>query len=373
MNIIDKIFIWLSVCEIDLATLYDLFYSYPDIEQLWQLTEYKGRIIYHLTSKEFNELVKVRDGGKLDKVIDELENVGKIKYICLYDSRYPNKLRELDYPPFVVYYTGDWSLVDYIGIGIVGSRVCTRYGKEQTAKFAHELSLAGYCIVSGLSEGVDAIAHQETLDCNGKTIAVVANGLKSVYPAINTNLARDIVKKGGLILTEFYPDYVPKNFAFVQRNRIIAALSEGVLVTEARKESGALHTVNFAIDLGRRIFAIPGNINSFASEGTNELIKNFNSVCVTKPSEIIDRVRGDELLREIINQNQRPITKIDKIANLKPEEQKVIDIVERDDAHLDEISRILKIDTKKLLVLLTTMEIRGLIKKLPGNYYGKKD
>ena len=362
MNIIDKIFIWLSVCEIDLATLYDLFYSYPDIEQLWQLTEYKGRIIYHLTSKEFNELVKVRDGGKLDKVIDELENVGRIKYICLYDSRYPNKLRELDYPPFVVYYTGDWSLVDYIGIGIVGSRVCTRYGKEQTAKFAHELSLAGYCIVSGLSEGVDAIAHQETLDCNGKTIAVVANGLKSVYPAINTNLARDIVKKGGLILTEFYPDYVPKNFAFVQRNRIIAALSEGVLVTEARKESGALHTVNFAIENGRQIFALPGQVNSSKSMGTNRLIRSLQACCVLEPNHIIEQ------FPQFKKQRQEK----QKAVQLDLNEQMVLSLLENEEMHYDQILEKSQMDSKSLNSLLTRMEIRGLIVRLAGNSFARK-
>ena len=372
MKTIDKVFIWLSICELDFATVYNLFQTYPNIEKLWDLEEYKGLIIYYLTQKDFNQLMKVKNDGRLERTLSELEK-GKIKYVCIYDEMYPVRLKDLDYPPFVLYYVGDISLASGRNVGIVGSRVCTRYGKEQTERFSRDFGNAGFCVVSGLSEGVDTIAHQTAVQNNKPTIAVVANGLKSIFPAMNVNLAREIVRGGGLLMSEFHPDYVPKSFAFVQRNRLIAALCEGVLVTEARKDSGALHTANFAIDLGRSLFAIPGNINSFASEGCNDLIKNFHSTCVTTPAEVIEKLNGEVLLREIINQNQRPVSKIDKSLNLKPEESKVIEFLQKEDAHLDEIAKILQFDTKKLLVLLTTMEIRGLIKKLPGNYYGKKD
>lgn len=373
MKTLDKIFIWLSICELDFNTLYRLFYAYPNLEDLWNLDKYQGSIIYLLTGKEFRDLMKVRESGLLDKVVNELDGQSKIKYVCLYQEEYPDRLRELDFPPFVVYYVGDWSLINGRNFGIVGSRVCTRYGREQTARFAREVGNCGFNIVSGLSEGVDAIAHETAVNNDIKTIGVVANGLKSIYPAINTNLARDIVKKGGLLISEFYPDYTPLSFAFVQRNRIIAAISDGILVTEARKDSGALHTTNFALDLGRSVFALPGNCNSFASEGTNELIKNFNSVCVTSPNEVVDKLNSEMLLRDYINQNQRPISKIDKLVNLKEDEVKIIEKLNQDEAHFDEIAEILQIDTKKLLVLLTTMEIRGLINKLPGNYYARKD
>lgn len=374
MKILDKVFIWLSMCDIDFTTLYDLFHTYPNIENLWYLDKYAGQIIYHLTGSEYRDLMKVRDSGLLDKVIDELDGESaKIKYVCLYQPEYPDNLRELDFPPFVLYYIGDLSLAKGRNVAIVGSRSCTRYGREQTERFARELGQNGFAIVSGLSEGIDAVAHETALKNNCKTIAVVANGLKSIFPAINTNLAREIVKSGGLLLSEFYPDYVPKSFAFVQRNRIIAGLCEGTLVTEARKDSGALHTANFALDLNRNVFAIPGNCNSYASEGTNDLIKSFNTVCVTSPKEIVDTLNRDILYRQIINENQKPIARIDKLVNLNEDESKVVELLNKDDAHFDEIAEFLSFSTKKLLVLLTTLEIRGLIKKLPGNYYAKKD
>ena len=373
MKLIDKIFIWLSMCDLDFGALYSLFSTYENPEDMWALDKYEGKIVYQLSGREFRDLMDVRHSGLLDKVIAELDSGSKIKYVCMYQDEYPDKLRELDYPPFVLYYVGDWSLINGRNVGIVGSRVCTRYGREQTERFARELCNAGFTIVSGLSEGIDAVAHETSVKNNGKTIAVVANGLKMIYPAINTNLARDIAKSGGLLVTEFYPDYVPKSFAFVRRNRIIAALCEGVLVTEARRDSGALHTVNFATDLSREVFALPGNCNSTASQGTNDLIKHFGSTCVTEPQEIVDRLNDQVALCELINQNQRPISRVDRTMNLREEESSVLEIVRDEDAHLDEIAKILNFDTKKLLGLLTLMEIRGLIKKLPGNFYARKD
>lgn len=374
MKLLDKIFIWLSMCEMDIGTLYGLVSTYADLEELWTLDKYEGKITYRLTSREFGELMKFRQNGALDRIIAELDGGNsKIKYVCMYQDEYPQSLRELDFPPFVLYYVGNWSLIGGRNVGIVGSRVCTRYGREQTERFARDLCDAGFCIVSGLSEGIDAVAHDTAVKHGGKTIAVVANGLKMIYPAINTNLAREIAKTGGLLVTEFHPEYIPKRFAFVRRNRIIAALCEAVLVTEARKDSGALHTVNFATDLSREVFALPGNCNSTASQGTNDLIKHFWSTCVTEPEEIIGRLNENVALCEIIHQTKRPISRVDRVMNLKEEEACVLEIVKNEDAHIDEIAKSLNFDTKKLLGLLTLMEIRGLIKKLPGNFYARKE
>ena len=373
MKLLDKVFIWLSMCDLDFCTLYGLFTAYDNPEDLWELDKYEGDIVYSLTGQEFRELMAVRQNGLLDRVVAELDSQSKIKYVCMYQDEYPTKLRDLDFPPFVIYYVGDLSLVNNRNVGIVGSRVCTRYGREQTERFARELCNGGFTIVSGLSEGIDAIAHETAVKNNGKTIAVVANGLKMIYPSINTNLARDIARFGGLLMTEFYPEYEPKSFAFVRRNRIIAALCEGVLVTEARRESGALHTINFAMDLSREVFALPGNCNSTASGGTNDLIKHFGSMCVTEPNDIINRLNENMIYCEIVHQNQRPISRIDRQMNLREDESHILEIVKNEDAHIDEIAKILDFDTKKLLGLLTMMEIRGLIKKLPGNFYARKD
>ena len=171
-----------------------------------------------------------------------------------------------------------------------------------------------------------------------------------------------------MIISEKAPDVNPKNFTFVQRNRLIAAIGEGILVTEAGEKSGALHTVNFALDLGKDLFVIPGNCNSKSSEGSNNLIKQFYSCCVTKPEEIIS----------VINQNYVETTdaskqKIERKLLLSTDEQAILAVLKDEDKHFDEILEKTQITTKNLLGLLTTMEIRGLIKKLPSNFYGLKD
>ncbi|MBO5103391.1 MAG: DNA-processing protein DprA [Clostridia bacterium] len=358
--------------ELELGTLYDMLAYFPRIEELWELEKYQGKIVYALTGDEFRSFMAIKESGELERVINDLET-GNIGFVCYFEQNYPEKFIELDYPLFVVYYRGDISLLNGNNIAIVGSRACTRYGKEQTDRFSKELSKAGFNIVSGLAEGIDGCAHTGALKANGKTISVVANGLKSIFPAINVDLAREIVATGGVLISEFYPDYKPKGFSFVQRNRLIAAASEAVLVVEAGKVSGALHTVNFALDLGREVFAIPGNCNSSASEGTNNLIKKFYSMCVTSPQEIISQLNCTQNLKLQVSQSQNPIKRTDKISNLNETESLIYNMLQTEDAHFDEILEKTQIEAKKLLVLLTTMEIRGLIRKLPANYFGKKD
>ncbi len=373
MEILDKVFIWLSMCELDFCTLYNLFFSYKEPSKLWELDKYEGEITNNLTSQEFKDLMSVRHTGLVDRVVADLDKQTQIKYICMTDPDYPAKLRELDYPPFVLFYVGDLSLINGRNLGIVGSRVCTRYGREQTERFAREIGKCGFNIVSGLSEGIDTVAHETALKNNTKTIAILPNGLRMIYPVLNTNLARDIVRAGGLVLTEFYPDFEPMNYAFARRNRVIAGICEGILVTEARRESGSLTTVNFALDMNREIFALPGNCNSTSSGGTNDLIKYFGSICVTDPQEVVNKLNDDIIYREVINQNQRPISRVDKVVNLRDDELAVYESIQNEDTHLDQIAKNLNFNTKKLLGLLTLMEIRGLIKKLPGNFYARKE
>ncbi len=365
----DKVFIWLSMSDMPVKKLYDLALSYQNLEDLWHTTRYNAHIMQFLDGNEFQELMTIRTSGKLDKMLEKLQN-SKIKYITINSPDYPEKLKNIDIPPFLLYYIGNISLLNSRCFGIVGSRVCTRYGKEQTERFAEAISKAGMTIVSGLAEGIDGHAHQGVMKIKGKAIGVLAGGLDNIYPAINVQLARDIVQNDGLILSEKAPDVFPKKYTFVQRNRIIAGLSDGILVTEAGKDSGALYTVNFALDMGKDIFALPGNCNSSASEGTNHLIKQFYSCCVTRPEEIIETMSKNY---QNCDKTASKQAKFDVKFTLKPEELMILEFVSTEDKHFDEILEKTNLDAKKLIGLLTTMEIRGLIKKLPSNYYGVKN
>ena len=179
-------------------------------------------------------------------------------------------------------------------IAIVGSRKFSPYGRGVTESLTAELARKGVVIVSGLALGTDSIAHQACLDTGGQTIAVVANGLDYIYPISHTNLARNIVEKGGVIISEYELGHKPYRYDFLARNRIIAALSDGVLLTEAAIRSGSLNTANHALELGKPVFAVPGNITNPLSAGTNNLIK-AGAIPVTCADDILNALNWQEL------------------------------------------------------------------------------
>lgn len=279
-----------------------------------------------------------------------------VGYITIESSLYPQQLKQLDEPPYILYYIGDLSLLSTKNIAIVGSRTPTFYGREITDLFAKTLVKNDFTIVSGLSTGVDKIAHETALKENGKTIAVLGNGFQHMYPKSNINLAREIAKKG-LLITEYYPTFQARNYSFPMRNRIIAGLSCGVLLTEAAKKSGSLHTKNFALELGIDVFSVPGNIISTKSEGTNNIIKYGHAQMVTSPNDILEQygIKPTKVKKEKIELNF--------------DENKIYSILKDGEKSFDEIQYKTNISVQSLNTYLTTMQIRGIIKKLPGNYY----
>lgn len=201
---------------------------------------------------------------------------------------YPPRLDMLADPPQAINILGNLSeLLDMPTVGIVGSRKASAYGRGITEKFAEELARTGLCIVSGLALGVDSIAHRSAVMAKGKTIAVLPSGLDEIYPASHRGLAREIISSGGALLSEYDDSFRPRRESFIQRNRIIAALSDVLLVTEAAEKSGSLYTANFALELGKTVLAVPGNITSPYSAGTNNLIRS-GAMLVSDTKDIFD-------------------------------------------------------------------------------------
>lgn len=201
-----------------------------------------------------------------------IENL--VKEIPIESLKYSNILKQIYDPPKKLYVMGDENLLNDISIAIVGCRDNTEYGKKAAKYFSYNLAKQNVCIISGLAKGIDRFAHIGALQAKGKTIAVVGNGLDIVYPRENENLAQEIIKNGGAIISEYPLGIKPQKQYFPARNRIISGLSNGVLVVEAKEKSGSLITADFAIDQGKEVFAVPGNINSLNSVGTNNLIKD---------------------------------------------------------------------------------------------------
>ena len=215
----------------------------------------------------------------------------KIKEIYNGNEEYPEQLREIFDPPLKLYVLGNKTLLKQKGVAIVGSRKPTEYGKKVALQFSKQLSEKGINIISGLALGIDTYAHLGSLQSggSGKTIAVLGSGLDEVYPKQNIELAKQIISLGGCIVTEYPLKTKPEKLHFPQRNRIISGLSKGVLVVEASEKSGSLITVDFALEQGRDVFVIPGNIFSNTSVGTNNLIKQ-GAKLVTNYEEILEEI-----------------------------------------------------------------------------------
>jgi len=193
-------------------------------------------------------------------------------YLLIGEENYPNKLYDMDWPPLVLFYEGDLSLLKRPSIGIVGSRNHSLYGEKVTKELALSIAKIGGVIVSGGARGVDAIAHSSALLENGKTICVLGNGLDISYPKENTSLFKEI-KMQGLLLSEYPMGYGPRKWTFPMRNKIIAGLSDFIIVTEAAEKSGSLHTASYGEEINRRLYSVPSPIFSITGKGTNALIE----------------------------------------------------------------------------------------------------
>ena len=238
--------------------------------------------IYKLTKEELMNINGIGEAIANDIMISKNEEIlnyhikymkeNNIKIININEREYPQALKEIYDPPISLYVKGNIEKLNNKNIGIVGCRECTTYGKKSAENFPNNLSKQNINIVSGLAKGIDSYAHLGSLN-TGNTIAVLGNGLDIIYPKENLELANEIIKRGGTIISEYPCGTKPDKMKFPARNRIISGISSGIIVIEAKEKSGTLITVDFALEQGRDVFVVPGNINSINSVGTNDLIK----------------------------------------------------------------------------------------------------
>lgn len=293
--------------------------------------------------------------------MDELLNQG-IDFVAIDDEEYPDRLKNIINPPYLLYTKGDIRLLKEFSIGAVGSRAATAYGKRVAFNFGRELAKQGIVTVSGMARGIDTEVHKGTLAANGKTIAVLGSGIDVIYPKDNTALYRRISEQG-LIISEIAPGYPPEPGNFPARNRIISGLSYGIVVIEAKIRSGALITADFALEQGRDVYAIPGPITSQNSEGTNNLIKQG-----AKPTTCIEDIL--EEYYEIKGQNTRQVTQ-NELFILEEDEAELVKVLDFTPSHFDQILAITNLSIGELSMLLLNLEFKGIVKSMPGNYYVK--
>lgn len=298
----------------------------------------------------------------LSSVDNELKLIKKhnIRLITIFDEEYPEQLKTVDYSPLLLYIKGELVPDDKYAIAVVGSRDLSEYGRVTAFRFASELAKIGFSIVSGLARGIDTVAHKGAISVGARTIAVLGSGFARLYPRENSALA-NVIAQNGAVLSEFPMQMKPNQENFPQRNRTISGLSLGVLIVEAVKGSGSLITASFALSQGREVFAIPGNISSANSYGTNELIKKGEAKLVQSVQDIVDelsyKIKG--MLR------QQSTLRVEITA----EEKALCQSLTHDPKHIDEISRQLQMPVSKVSALLASLEIKGLVGQLQGKKF----
>jgi len=379
-----------------------LLSSFGSAKTSWTATEKELRVV--LKNKVTEEFLKFRETFDITSYKRILLEKG-VSFVTLDEAEYPQKLKDLKKPPFVLYVKGNKKILNHpstllrvkvqddttnghpgaqaIGsqkdsispsgfqndneynpstplrfaqgrnyIGIVGTRKVTSYGRQITETFTRELVDQGFIVVSGLALGVDAISHQTTVDAGGKTIAVLGCGVDCCYPSSNQELYNQILETNGAIISEYPLSANPNKGSFPSRNRIIAALSQGLLVTEGAEDSGSLITAGIALDLGRTVFAVPGPVTSSLSRGPLKLIRK-GAKLVTSGEEMLEELgigtegQGDKAKKEIKGETE--------------EEQRIIDCLINEDLGFDEIVKKTNIAASTLGGILSMMEVKGIV------------
>lgn len=284
----------------------------------------------------------------------------KINKITPLDNNYLKIIDTIAKPPKKLYFIGKLPDSRIPSVAIVGTRKPTSYGREVTYKLAYDLAKKGVVIISGLALGVDGIAHKATLEAGGTALVVLANGLDTIYPASHRDIANKIVEGGGIVLSEYEPDVTPRKYQFLQRNRLISGLSDAIIITEASISSGTMSTATYALEQGKEVFVVPGNITSPLSAGCNKLIKQGANP-ITCAEDVLEIIAPDllELQASLPLGNNALETKI--ISLLQSGVRDGDTLHEQTEAPISEFSQ-----------TMTLMEINGTIRALGGNQWTLK-
>ncbi|MGM0472212.1 MAG: DNA-processing protein DprA [Bacillota bacterium] len=359
---------WLGLIKLQglgpklIKNLIDFF---GDAHSIWQASQEELCQVNLVGAKRSRQIIKDRAEIDLDYELEQLDRLN-INFLTLTDSDYPSLLKNIYDPPPVLFYQGTLNQQDLISLSIVGSRKCTTYGRRVAERLADNLAQQGFTIVSGLARGIDTAAHQGALQ-GGRTLAVLGSGLDVIYPPENKELAAKVSNQGAL-LSAFPVGTSPVGSNFPQRNRIISGLSLGTIVVEAAQKSGSLITANYALNQGREVFAIPGDITRVQSVGTNQLIQ-VGAKLVQKIDDIIEELPLEGWHQMIENSDDS--LKSEEIADLELSsmEEQVYNHLSSTPQDFDQLVVKSKVATHKLHSILLQLEIKGLVEQLAGNRF----
>ena len=359
----DQYWIWLSgVEDIGPKRFYQLLTLYEDPRAVWDALGASGapKEMQFLGRAALRSLREARSEAYFYRLFDRLERSG-IRAVTRLSEDYPGVLTTIYDPPPTLYVRGDCPLNGEKMFAVVGSRRSTRDGQRAAREIAEGLARADVTVVSGMARGIDSYAHEGAMAGQGRTVAVLGCGVDVCYPPENDELMARILDSGGAVVSEYVPGTPPLAGHFPQRNRIISGLSRGTLLVEGAKKSGAMITVNCALDQGRDVFAVPGSIYSPLSATPNRMIVD-GAIPVISPWEILEYYRwASRPETSDANPHQKPA--------LEPDALKIVEPLREQELSFEELTQITGFSAAKLNSHLTMLELRGIIMKVPGGMY----
>jgi DNA processing protein len=312
--------------------------SIHELKSVGEIGENRAR---HITG--FNQWDRIQ--GELERI--EQDN---IQLITFHDAEYPESLKHLTDAPLVLYVKGEMRDDDRYAIAVVGSRIHTDYGRRMAENISAQIASYGLTVVSGMARGIDTASHRGALKGKGRTIAVLGSGIDVPYP--------------GAVISEFPLGMPPLRENFPRRNRIISALSLGVVVVEATVDSGSLITVRYALEQGKEVFSVPGNVTSRNSQGTNRLIKE-GAKLIESAEEIIEELKPQ--IRGILREGNPPPEKV--LPKMTDDEMRLFDILNDEPKHIDTIVRNTSFSSSKALSILLSLELKGIVRQVEGKRF----
>jgi len=353
---------WNKIPDIGPKRFYKLLKYFGSADIAWQAKSGEVLKILNLNPKISSRIFEDKSNINPEQELDLIYK-HKADVLTVEDALYPENLKTIHYPPPILYYKGTIAETDKNSISIVGSRKATYYGKMVAEKLSKDLVLAELTVISGMARGIDTAAHKGALSVNGRTIAVLGCGVDHIYPPENRRLAQEI-QESGAVISEFPFSTLPERQNFPRRNRIISGLSLGTVVVEAAEKSGALITADFALDQGREVFAIPGNINSPLSNGSHNLIKQ-GAKLVNNYQDILEEIHM------AITQKTAEKDMAVKDISLTAEEKVIYEIITKEPTQIDEIIKASNISAGKVSEILLNLELKDLIKEIEGKRFIK--
>ena len=353
---------WVAFASIEIIgskfiqTLYEHF---GDIEKAWKVSRSDMLLLGRGLQNNADEFLKQRDKTNPDECLDYILN-NNINYLTFEDENYPFLLKQISNPPMVLFYKGNLEDCNFERtLAVVGSRRASESAKQNLRNILLGFKGTDITIVSGMAEGIDTVAHRSAIDAGVSTIAVLGGGFNNIFPKSNMKLFNEIISGNGVVMSEYWPTFQPMPFRFPVRNRIVSGLSKGTLVAEAALKSGALITANLTLEQNRELMCMPGQISNPNTEGVFKLLKQ-GAALVTNTEDILNTLswkisRSDESNRQI--------------PDLSENEIKVLEEIKLNSLSFDELILKTGLNINDLMIILTQLEIKGLIKQTDGNKY----